>query len=105
MDDFLVESTTLARTFHRPTPHPASPDHWVVRQFDSPETGTGFVQAIRLPASPAATITVQLKGLDPAATYEVDGIAGVRSGKAWMHAGLHLELDDFQSTVRRIRRR
>lgn len=46
-----------------------------------------------------------LRGLDPAATYEVEGIAGVRSGMAWMHAGLHLELGDFQSTVRRIRRR
>src|SRR5436305_106010 len=25
VDDFLVEETTLARTFHRPRPHPASP--------------------------------------------------------------------------------
>ena len=25
VDDFLVESTTLARTFHRPTPHPGNP--------------------------------------------------------------------------------
>lgn len=25
VDDFLIESTTLTRTFHRPTPHPANP--------------------------------------------------------------------------------
>jgi len=61
------------------TPHPHSPEHWVARQFDSPETGSGLVQAIRLPAAPAlpelgqaATLTVALRGLDPAATYQFE---------------------------------
>ncbi len=61
------------------TPHPHSPDHWVARQFDSPETGAGLVQAIRLPAAPAPTApgpaashTVHLRGLDPAATYQFE---------------------------------
>lgn len=47
---------------------------------------------------------LRLRGLDPEARYEVEGVAGARSGKAWMHAGLTLELKDFESTVRRIRR-
>ena len=47
---------------------------------------------------------IYLRGLDPASRYEVDGLPGARSGQAWMHAGLDLELGDFQSTVRRIRR-
>ena len=45
-----------------------------------------------------------LRGLDPDARYEVEGVARVRSGRAWMHAGLTVELGDFESTVRRIRR-
>jgi hypothetical protein len=44
------------------------------------------------------------RGLDPDSGYEVEGIAGARSGDAWMRGGLHLDLGDFESTVRRIRR-
>ena len=45
-----------------------------------------------------------LRGLVPEAHYEIEGIAGARSGLAWMRAGLEIEMGDFQSTVRRIRR-
>jgi alpha-galactosidase len=45
-----------------------------------------------------------LRGLEPDAFYEVEGIAGARSGRAWMHAGLQVELADFGSAVLRIRR-
>ena len=51
------------------TPPHRSPEQWVARQFDWPEQGTGFLQAIRLPAVPEATLTVSAQGLDPAATY------------------------------------
>ena len=44
------------------------------------------------------------RGLEPDALYEVEGVSGARSGRAWMEAGLQLELKDFQSTVRRIHR-
>jgi len=44
-----------------------------------------------------------LRGLDPDACYQVEGVPGARSGRAWMHAGLVVELKDFGSTVRRIR--
>jgi alpha-galactosidase len=46
-----------------------TPDKWVARQFDCPETGRGFVQAIRLPAAPEETLTTHPKGVCPGASY------------------------------------
>ena len=45
-----------------------------------------------------------LRGLDSNARYEVEGFDGARSGASWMHAGLQIELKDFGSALRRIRR-
>ena len=53
---------------------------------------------------PALLPPLYLRGLDPDARYEVEGIEGSRSGLAWMHAGMELALGDFESTVRHIRR-
>jgi alpha-galactosidase len=44
------------------------------------------------------------KGLDPDSLYQVEGFSDLRSGKAWMEAGLRLEPKDFQSSLRRIRK-
>lgn len=49
--------------------------------------------------------TIYLRGLDPDAMYEVEGITGLRSGAAWMYSGLRLSLPNFGSTVRRIWKR
>jgi alpha-galactosidase len=54
------------------TPFHRSADQWVVWQFDSPEQGRGFVQAIRLPAAQEGTFTVHLKAVDPGATYRFE---------------------------------
>jgi hypothetical protein len=54
---------------------------------------------------PAQLPPLYLRGLDPQALYEIEGFPGARSGLAWMHAGLSLHLSDFESTVRRIRRK
>ena len=53
---------------------------------------------------PAGLPPLRLRGLDPTALYAIEGIAEARSGSAWMHAGLQLELHNFESTVLRIRR-
>jgi alpha-galactosidase len=53
---------------------------------------------------PAGLPPLRLRGLDPDTLYAIEGIAEARSGAAWMHAGLQLELKNFESTVRRIRR-
>jgi alpha-galactosidase len=51
---------------------------------------------------PSFVPPVYLRGLDPAALYSVEGFEEVRSGAAWMHAGLRVELQDMESKVLRI---
>jgi alpha-galactosidase len=45
-----------------------------------------------------------LRGLEPEARYSVSGIEGIRSGKAWMHAGVQVALNNFQSVLLRVRK-
>jgi alpha-galactosidase len=73
-------------------------------QYVSKDRSAGVLFAFRthLPL-PTVLPPLTLRGLDPESRYEVEGV-GVRSGQAWMHAGLGVQLKDFQSTVRRIRR-
>ena len=53
---------------------------------------------------PAHLPPLRLRGLDLQGLYQIDGVEEARTGMAWSHAGLQLELGDFESTVRRIRR-
>jgi len=55
-------------------------------------------------ARPTVLPPVLLQGLDDLALYEVEGVPDARSGAAWKNVGVTLALDDFQSTVRQIRR-
>ena len=50
--------TLLHGDYYPLTPFSKSPEAWVVRQFDLPESGKGLIQGIRLPACPAESITV-----------------------------------------------
>ena len=45
--------------------------HWIGWQFDRPDLGKGFAVFFRRPTSPYTALDVALRGLDPAATYEV----------------------------------
>jgi alpha-galactosidase len=45
--------------------------HWCGWQFDRPDLGQGFALCFRRSASPNSACEVSLRGLDPAATYEV----------------------------------
>lgn len=51
------------------TPSHRCDEKWVVRQFDSPASGCGLIQAIRLAASPQETFTIYPHGMSPNATY------------------------------------
>ncbi|MEZ4863587.1 MAG: alpha-galactosidase [Caldilineaceae bacterium] len=51
------------------TPFHRSPQAWVAWQFDDPESNRGFIQGIRLPATPQASFTLQPHAIDPAANY------------------------------------
>lgn len=62
-----------------------------------------FVFQTHVP-EPIPVPPLYLQGLNPNAMYVIEGIAGERSGLGWMHTGLSIELQDFQSTIRRIRR-
>jgi alpha-galactosidase len=74
-------------------------------QYMSKDRGAGVLFAFRTHlADPITLPALRLRGLDPQARYQVEGEAGVRSGLAWMADGLHLQLHDFESTVRRIQR-
>jgi alpha-galactosidase len=73
-------------------------------QYVSKDRGEGVLFAFRTHiAEPVTLPPLYLRGLDPERLYEVEGIEGVRSGAAWMHAGLSVQLKDFESTVRKIR--
>ncbi len=53
---------------------------------------------------PAGLPPLRLRGLEPEALYTIEGEGEARSGSAWMFDGIQLELGNFGSTVRRIRR-
>lgn len=69
------------------TPFHRSAEQWVAWQFDRPETGCGFVQGIRLPGCPQATLTVQPKGILPEARYILEN---AESGETMDIAGSDL---------------
>jgi alpha-galactosidase len=71
---------------------------WMAWQYDRPEAGEGMVEAFRRPDCGEAEQTYRLRGLDPAATYEVlnldvEGSTKV-SGKELMEKGLAVEIKD-----------
>jgi alpha-galactosidase len=45
-----------------------------------------------------------LRGLEPDARYSIDGVAGIRSGQALLHAGVQVALNNFQSVLLRVRK-
>jgi alpha-galactosidase len=53
---------------------------------------------------PARIPPIYLQGLDPDAKYTIEGLPGVRTGKAWMNQGILLPLGNYESTVRKVRR-
>lgn len=74
-------------------------------QYVSKDRREGVLFAFRthLP-DPAILPPIYLRGLDPQALYNVEGFETPRSGLAWMSSGLQVQLQDFQSTLRRIRK-
>jgi len=74
-------------------------------QYVAKDQSAGVLFAFRTHmAFPAEVPPVILRGLDPTARYQIEGIDAVRSGAAWMADGLRVRLEDFESTVRRITR-
>jgi alpha-galactosidase len=84
---------------------------WAAWQFNRPEDGDGMVQAFRREESDEAAKDLRLRGIDPAATYEVTDLDAKTpttvSGKDLMQHGLHVEIAGKRGAViivyRRIR--
>jgi alpha-galactosidase len=74
------------------TPFHRSPQEWVARQFDSPETGCGLLHAIRLPAAAAETLTIHPQGIHTDATYTFEN---PESGETRTVDGATLSRDGF----------
>lgn len=74
-------------------------------QYVSKDQSEAVLFAFRTHLRPPARLPLlYLRGLDSSAIYQIEDVADLRSGAGWMHGGLQLELDDFESTVRHIRR-
>jgi alpha-galactosidase len=84
---------------------PAQGRAFTAWQYMSKDKGEGVLFAFRthLP-EPAKLPPIYLQGLDPQATYAIDGFDEARSGRAWMNLGIALQINNFESSVRRIRR-
>jgi alpha-galactosidase len=80
------------------TPYSIAADQWIAWQFDRPEQGDGVIEAFRRDKCEEGTKTFRLRGLDPAAQYEltnfdVEGTTRV-SGKELMDKGLTVAIKD-----------
>ena len=78
------------------TPFHHSDREWVAWQFDSPATGCGLVQAIRLPACPQEAITIHPQGILPLAMYSFENAESGEtkdvSGEDLLHEGFTIAL-------------
>ncbi len=64
---------------------------------------TFYTHSARTPLpDPGIMPLLYLQGLDPEARYRIEGVEGARSGTSWMHTGLSIHLNDFQSAVYHI---
>ncbi len=89
--------------YYAHTPAHRSADQWVARQFDSPETGSGLLQAIRLPAALAETLTIFPRGLQPEARYVFEeaetGEVRNLAGEALVENGITFALPAREGSV------
>lgn len=76
-------------------PH-RSPERWVARQFDCPESGQGFVQAIRLPQCSEESLVVSPQSICRQATYRLEN---PETGEVRKVAGLAMESEGLRFSL------
>ncbi|MGC2248893.1 MAG: alpha-galactosidase, partial [Terriglobales bacterium] len=76
---------------------------WAAWQFNRPEFGDGMIQAFRRDENAESMENLVLRGLDPAATYEITNLDASTperiSGKDLMQSGLRVEIATKRSTA------
>ena len=78
--------------------------YWA-HQVNSEDGREGILFAYRTHISqPGRLLRLRLRGLDPQTLYSVEGQEGIRSGAAWAHSDIVLELADYESRLLHIRR-
>ena len=79
-----------------PTRERSAAFEWAAWQFNRPEQGDGVVQAFRRDENDEPSKNLPLRGLDPAATYEVTDLDSTApstiSGRDLTQTGLHVEI-------------
>ena len=86
-----IANSMLLGDYYPLTPYSLQRDQWIAWQFEQPEKGEGVVQAFRRPESPYESARFKLRGLDAAATYEVENLDGGKAthpGRELMERGL-----------------
>lgn len=82
--------------YYQHTPFHRSAEQWVAWQFDHPETGRGFLQGIRFPASAQERLTIHPKVIFPGVNYIFEnaetGETRKISGEALLQDGFTFEL-------------
>jgi len=91
-----VADLILTGDYYPLTPYHRSADQWVARQFDRPEEGRGFIQAIRLPAARAESLTVYPRGLREDAVYHFEN---PETGETREMTGAALQAQGFAVTL------
>jgi PKD repeat protein len=89
--------------FYPLTPYDTNNTVWLAYEFNRPDLNGGVVHAFRRDASPTPSLVVQLLGLDPLQTYDVQdfdrGDLGWYAGSNLMSAGLTIQLNQRQAAV------
>jgi len=85
------------------TPLGRTPEQWVARQFDCPEKGQGFIQAIRLPAALQETLVVRPQALDAEAVYRFENMETGENmdlaGVDWIRDGFNFALPSRSGAI------
>ncbi|HMO84313.1 MAG TPA: alpha-galactosidase [Lacipirellulaceae bacterium] len=85
------------------TPYSLASNVWMGWQFHSPAENAGCIQVFRRASSASNSISLQLKGLEPAMTYEVRDFdqptTVLRTGQSLMTTGLSVQLPQRGSAV------
>jgi len=86
-----------------PTKENSAAFEWAASQFNRPEQGDGMVQAFRRDKNGEPSKNLRLRGLDPAARYEVTDLDAQKpntaSGKELMQQGLHVEIKEARGAA------
>jgi alpha-galactosidase len=86
-----------------PTNEHSAAFEWAASQFNRPEQGDGMVQAFRRDKNGEPSKNLRLRGLDPAARYEVTDLDAQKpnttSGKELMQQGLHVEIKEARGAA------